>query len=46
LAGDRPQHENAKTRLQELYVQTPGNYFVFDQKSQEIVAKLSSGLGN
>jgi hypothetical protein len=30
----------AKVRLQELCVATPGNYFVFDQKSQQIVAKL------
>jgi hypothetical protein len=36
----------AKVRLQELCVETPGNYFVFDQKSQQIVAKLSSGLGD
>jgi hypothetical protein len=33
--------EIAKPRLEELCAQTPGNYFVFDQKSQQIVAKLS-----
>ncbi len=35
--------EIARTRLRELYAQTPGSYFVFDQKSQQIVAKLSEG---
>jgi hypothetical protein len=37
--------EIAEARLQELCVATPGNYFVFDQKSQQIVAKLSNGFG-
>jgi hypothetical protein len=37
--------EAAKARLQELCAQTPGNYFVFDQKSQQIVAKFSSEEG-
>jgi hypothetical protein len=32
----------AQIRLQELSTQTPGHYFVFDQKSQQIVAKLSN----
>jgi len=36
--------EIAKARLQELCAQTPGNYFVFDQKSQQIVAKFHSEL--
>jgi hypothetical protein len=31
----------ARTRLHELFAITPGEYFVFDQKSQQIVAKLS-----
>jgi hypothetical protein len=35
--------EIARVRLQELCAQTPGNYFVFDQKSQQIVAKLHRG---
>ena len=34
--------EVARARLQELSGQTPGHYFVFDQKSQQIVAKLSN----
>jgi hypothetical protein len=38
--------EIAKARLEELCAQTPGNYFVFDQKSQQIVAKLSTGRGD
>jgi hypothetical protein len=37
--------EIAKARLEELRAQTPGNYFVFDQKSQQIVAKLFHGRG-
>jgi hypothetical protein len=32
----------AQTRLQELSAHTPGEYFVFDQRSQQIVAKLSN----
>jgi hypothetical protein len=35
----------AKSRLHELCAQTPGDYFVFDQRSQQIVAKLSAGTG-
>lgn len=31
----------AKDRLQQLYAASPGEYFVFDQKSQQIVAKIS-----
>ena len=38
--------EIAKARLQELCAQTAGNYFVFDQKSQQIVAKLSKERGD
>jgi hypothetical protein len=30
--------EAAKTRLWELHTKTPGDYFVFDQGSQQIVA--------
>src|ERR1700730_4260022 len=30
----------AKARLEELIAAAPGEYFVFDQRSQEIVAKL------
>jgi hypothetical protein len=33
----------AKVRLEELVAAAPGEYFVFDQRSQEIVAKLASG---
>jgi hypothetical protein len=32
----------AKARLAELIAAAPGEYFVFDQRSQEIVAKLTS----
>jgi hypothetical protein len=32
----------AQSRLQELSVQAPGEYFVFDQTTQQIVAKLST----
>ena len=34
----------AKNRLQQLCAATPGDYFVFDQTSQQIVAR-SSDLG-
>jgi hypothetical protein len=34
--------EAARARLLELSFRTPGHYFVFDQKSQQIVAKLSN----
>ena len=40
------QIEIARARLEALYAQSPGNYFVFDQKSQQIVAKLSNGRGD
>jgi hypothetical protein len=33
----------ARARLQELSTIAPGEYFVFDQRSQQIVAKLSTG---
>lgn len=33
---------SAQARLQELTAQIPGEYFVFDQQSQQIVAKLST----
>ena len=32
----------AKARLQELIDNTPGEYFVFDQRSQQIVAKIAT----
>jgi hypothetical protein len=35
---------HAKDRLQQLNSVTPGEYFVFDQKSQQIVARISSSL--
>jgi hypothetical protein len=35
---------HAKDRLQQLNATTPGEYFVFDQKSQQIVAKVSASL--
>jgi hypothetical protein len=35
--------DHAKTRLQQLSAGVPGEYFVFDQRSQQIVAKVSSG---
>ena len=34
----------AKDRLQQLNAATPGEYFVFDQKSQQIVAKVPASL--
>ena len=34
--------EAARARLLELCGKTPGHYFVFDQRSQQIVAKLSN----
>lgn len=34
--------DSARARLQELCGQTPGHYFVFDQRSQLIVATLSN----
>jgi hypothetical protein len=33
---------HAKDRLQQLNAATPGEYFVFDQKSQQIVARIAS----
>jgi hypothetical protein len=35
---------HAKDRLQQLNAATPGEYFVFDQKSQQIVARIASSL--
>jgi hypothetical protein len=35
---------HAKDRLQQLNAATPGEYFVFDQKSQQIVAKIPASL--
>ena len=32
----------AKARLQELVNRTPGEYFIFDQRSQQIVAKMAA----
>jgi len=32
----------AQARLQELCARAPGDYFIFDQKSQQIVAKQST----
>ena len=32
----------AKARLQELVSLTPGEYFIFDQRSQQIVAKMAA----
>jgi hypothetical protein len=34
--------QGAQARLQELSVSVPGEYFVFDQRSQQIVAKVST----
>jgi hypothetical protein len=34
--------QTAKARLEELVAAAPGEYFVFDQRTQEIVAKLTS----
>jgi hypothetical protein len=34
--------KGAQARLQELCAKAPGDYFVFDQKSQQIVARLST----
>ena len=38
--------EGAKARLEELVAATPGEYFVFDQRCQEIVAKLTPRTAN
>lgn len=35
---------HARDRLQQLYAVSPGEYFVFDQKSQQIVAKISMSV--
>jgi hypothetical protein len=32
----------AQARMRELSVESPGEYFVFDQNTQQIVAKLST----
>jgi hypothetical protein len=36
----------AKTRLQQLSASSPGDYFVFDQASQQIVARSAELDGN
>jgi hypothetical protein len=36
--------KHARDRLQQLYAASPGEYVVFDQKSQQIVAKVSASL--
>jgi hypothetical protein len=36
--------KHARDRLQQLYAASPGEYFVFDQKSQQIVARIPSSL--
>ncbi len=35
--------EFAQARLRDLGARAPGEYFVYDQKSQQIVARLSTG---
>jgi hypothetical protein len=35
---------HAKDRLQQLNAVTPGDYFIFDQKSQQIVARIAASL--
>jgi hypothetical protein len=42
-AGDL---QAAKDRLEKLVAAAPGEYFVFDQRSREIVAKLASRPAN
>jgi hypothetical protein len=37
--------QTAKARLEQLVVASPGDYFVFDQKSQQIVAQLPKREG-
>jgi hypothetical protein len=37
-----PDLQTAQARLRELCARVPGDYFVFDQKSQQIVARLST----
>ena len=34
--------QRAKSRLEELAQRSPGEYFVFDQKAQQIVAKIGA----
>ena len=36
----------ARVRLEQLVTATPGEYLVFDQRTQEIVAKLASRPAN
>jgi hypothetical protein len=36
--------DHARERLQQLNAGSPGEYFVFDQRIQQIVAKVSSSL--
>lgn len=38
--------ERARARLRELVTRTPGEYFVFDQKTQEIVAKVADEVAD
>ena len=35
--------QKAKTRLKQLCAMAPGEYFVFDQKAQKIVAQIAQG---
>ncbi len=35
---------HARDRLQQFYSASPGEYFVFDQRSQQIVAKVPASL--
>lgn len=36
--------QKAKARLQQLFAITPGDYFVFDQKVQRVVAQVAEGV--
>jgi len=36
--------KTAKARLEALAARNPGEYFVFDQKTQQIVAKTTDGV--
>lgn len=36
----------ARARLNELSASSPGEYFVFDQKTQQIVARVSNQTGS
>jgi hypothetical protein len=39
-----PDLHAAKARLEALSARRPGEYFVFDQKTQQIVAKIAVGV--